>query len=163
MSLFFKSYEEFLIHGNDLDRSPERSLASKVLKKVCKNFGSQVGWSVGLRNDISPEMLEACFALAFGKKTLHQAAVELNRLSSEAERWFARGGDCEDYSRMFAEQLPLLQRTAEMVQYGTPSIQDPVKIARQAYCALRTRDNVERFVKQALRRVKEPARITEAA
>ena len=64
---------------------------------------------------------------------------------------------------MFAEQLPLLQRTAEMVQYGTPSIQDPVKIARQAYCALRTRDNVERFVKQALRRVKEPARTTEAA
>lgn len=160
MSSFFKTVEEMRISATNLAQLPEDNLVAEIFMRVYKNFSSNVSEFTRLPREITPEMLEACFVRTFGTAIMPSVVTELKRLSSQARRWFEKGGSGEDYARIFHEQLPLLQRTAQMVSYGVPATENSNQVALLAFALLQSSANTERFIQQSVHRSKEPTRTT---
>lgn len=145
---YFESNTEFRANASDVSKLPHRQLAAKVFGQVLRGYTLDWDKPVRLRPDVSPEMLEACFARIFGK-TAQEHVV--NRLPETAAAY--AGWDPDDLWLILVAQRPLLAKTAEMAGWGSPSTQDHERIIMLAFSILENEEQVNRFVEQAKRRL----------
>ena len=96
MISFFKNAEELLVSAKNLTKLPDDNLVSEILMLVHLNFSGSVKEFSKLPHQITPEMLEACFVRTFGATLMALVVTELKQLSSEAQRWFDKGGSGQE-------------------------------------------------------------------
>lgn len=147
--LFFQNLTQLRAKGTDTAYFPHRQLAAKVFRMVSQTYRPYLRTGIRLRSDVTPEILEPCFARIFGKTLLHDAVSNLQNLrkhfqADDLELWLCS-----------MEQCVLLEQTATKAQWGESSTDDETELSVLMYCLLHDADHIERFSAQAQKRIAE--------
>lgn len=145
---YFDNFSQLRQNPSDVTRFPHRQLASKVFSMVGETYMKNWDHPVTLRSDVSPEMLEACFARVIGKDLMMEV---VKRLPVLAEQF--KDCDVDDMYLSLIEQKPLLAEFVEKSASGAMPALKGKRLSFFVYCLLGGPLNVNRFVLQAQQRI----------
>lgn len=145
---FFQTLSEFRQQPTDVTRFPHRQLAAKVFSMVLETYMMNWDDPVCLRPDVTPEMLEPCFSRIFGKTAMTEVVARIHDLCASYE-----SSDMDDMYLFLTSQRKLLAKTATESAWGSPSTRDVNRLTELVFCILVSRENVDRFVAQAKKRI----------
>lgn len=145
---YFENFTQFRQNPTDVTFFPHRQLASKVFGMVHETYMMNWDNPCTLRRDVSPEMLEACFSLIFGK-TMMTKVIE--RLPALAEQF--KDCDMDDMYMPFIKQRKLLGKIAEQSAWGSPAIEDVDDLSFLIYSLVGGGTHMQRFVDQTTKRI----------
>lgn len=145
---FFETLSQLRETPTDVTHFPHRQLASKVFGMVATTYMANWDNPVTLRQDVSPEMLEACFSRIFGKTLMTQVIERLPILVKQHE-----GLDMDDMYMELIGQRKLLGAVATKSAWGSPATEDADELSFLIFCLLLCPVQVKRFVTQVQNRI----------